>query len=257
MTNPGKVRLVRIFLLQILITTLVVQGQDVDRAIRSALAHPDDDALVSAAIHELSSNPLTPVPSSAGDLFDAVPGKFQRQMLAAALLKRTQELRYFQELAKYVQPVLDLDPPPVTSYDSLGKPRRDRLSPEFEKWCENQHAEIGQCELFVRQAAGDMAILGMSGDIRAVPLLRRALRLREPGSVIAGAQGLSLLGDKESVPVIVAQLERFPEHAGVLITWLSRLNQDIVPQLLERFFRDPKVRQKYEDAIKQHLSQSQ
>src|SRR5260370_39289585 len=66
-------------------------------------------------------------------------------------------------------------------------------------------------------APGPVGLLALTGDPRAVPLLRRALWSPNYMIEIMGAMGLAKIQDKESIPWIIEACRRAPAEAAAVI----------------------------------------
>jgi len=63
---------------------------------------------------------------------------------------------------------------------------------------------------------GRVLIVGDLNDPRAIPVLRRALQAPNVQIQSAGAMGLAMAGDKDSIPLILDVCSKAPEAAPVL-----------------------------------------
>lgn len=128
---------------------------------------------------------------------------------------------YFDFLMMQATIALEGDPPEYLSYDDQGK-AGPGPSLESVDWARSHNlppAAIEEEELLIRPA--EVALLGRSGDPRAIPLLRRALRSRNYQIVIAAAKGLAAIQDKDSIPVIMDACKRAPAGAAAAIAAAS------------------------------------
>ena len=125
---------------------------------------------------------------------------------------------YWNFLVDLATPALESDAPDFMSYDSQGK-SQPGPSPEFAAWAtaHNLSPNGSTAEDSVYIFPGKVALLGLTGDPRAIPLLRRGLQSRNHMIVNAAAQGLAELQDKDSVPLIVEACQKAPKEVAASI----------------------------------------
>jgi hypothetical protein len=122
---------------------------------------------------------------------------------------------YWDYLVQQVTPALESDAPDFINYDSTsgGGP-----SPAFSAWAK-AHGEslenAGQNAMY--WLPGKVILLGSTGDKRAIPLLQRGLLSPNHMIVIAAAEGLSELQDKDSIRLIIDACKRAPAGAAAVI----------------------------------------
>jgi len=136
--------------------------------------------------------------------------------LANALLRLgDREDIYWDYLVKQVTPALESDAPDFIDYSS---PPGGGPSPAFLAWA-RAHGEspesAGQNAMY--WLPGKLTLLGSTGDPRVVALLQRGLLSPNHMIVIAAAEGLSELHDKNSIPLIIDACERAPSGAAAVI----------------------------------------
>lgn len=122
--------------------------------------------------------------------------------------------RYWAYLINLLTKVVDSDAPDVMDYDAQGK-SLPIPSPKFVKWAK---AHGFAPDLAVENAVyifpGEVMLLGMAEDQRAVPLLKRALLSSNLLIVRAAAVSLAELGDEASVPLIINACKIAPTEAA-------------------------------------------
>jgi hypothetical protein len=143
---------------------------------------------------------------------------FDKANVASALvtLGDTKDV-YFQFLAKQTTLAIDSDMPEYLNYDAQGK-NIPGPSRQFTDWAElhNHSGPAFEAEAIVELPAA-VALLGRTGDRRAIPLLRRALLSPNYGIQAQGARGLAKLQDTDSIPLIVEACRRAPAGAAAAI----------------------------------------
>lgn len=106
------------------------------------------------------------------------------------------------------------DPFPIANTN----PKDPQLSPDFKAWVEAHHVDVSDT---VRSWTYDlpikMMLFGETGDPRGIPLLRRALQSQNYQIVAWAAKGLARIQDKESIPLIIAAVQRVPPEYNSLI----------------------------------------
>lgn len=154
---------------------------------------------------------------------EAIPSlerEFDRQKERLDLLKIASVLvslgdrngRYWDYLVREVRPAVEDGAPFFMNVDKQGH-LQPGPSPAFLAWAERHKAtqeDIGKGEQAVYLEPGEVALLGMSGDPRAVPLLRRALQSPNYFVQRFAAEGLATLKDEGSIPLIIAVVQRAP-----------------------------------------------
>ena len=142
--------------------------------------------------------------------------------IAQALIKLgNKDDTYWDFLVKLVTPAVESDAPDFMGHDARGK-GVGGPSPEFIAWAKAHNVSLNgpnetAAENSVYVLPGEVALLGLTGDRRAVPLLRRALSSPNHMIEIAAARGLAEMQDKDSIPLIIEACKRAPaEEASVI-----------------------------------------
>lgn len=136
---------------------------------------------------------------------------------------------YWDFLARLAASALASDAPGFMTFDAEGKAQVGP-SPEFAAWARAHNISLNDghaAEENVYILPGFVAFLGMTGDVRAVPLLRQALLSPNWMIQVMGANGLSEIQDRESIPLIVEACRRAPSEAA------SKIAESLV------YFDDP------------------
>lgn len=119
---------------------------------------------------------------------------------------------YLEKLATSV-----IDAPNFWSYDSHGK-LVPGPTPEFIAWAKAHKlspAEMGEWPQY--WIPGPVMLMGITGDPRAVPLLRQALSSPNEMIELTAAMGLAKIGDEGSVPFMIEACKRAPPDAATAI----------------------------------------
>lgn len=121
-------------------------------------------------------------------------------------------------LIDYATKALDSDPPDIASTpDAQGNPSREP-PPQVVQWAKDHHLSMDAAgdELIFR-IPGAIFMLGITGDARAVPVLRRALKSHDSMVQVVAARGLALAKDKDSIPAIIEACRKaIPEAAQTI-----------------------------------------
>jgi HEAT repeat protein len=151
--------------------------------------------------------------------FGVVTDVVSRQALASALVRLGDgDPRYWDFLVERATPAVESDAPFPLAFDAAGRPLPRQLTPDFIAWASSHKlsAEAASHE----QAYGlpvDLTFLAMTGDPRALPLLRRALASRNYLLQAVAAKGLARLQDVSSVPAIIDAARNAPAQVAELI----------------------------------------
>jgi HEAT repeat protein len=141
-----------------------------------------------------------------------------KQEIASALVKLgDKDSKYWTYLVEEVSPALSDDAPFFLGIDGGGK-ITDTPSPEFQTWANSKQLPIEKAverEMF--DYPGAVMELGLTGDDRAIPFLRRALLSQDLFVELAAARGLAELQDHDSIPLIIEACKRAPQSAAAQI----------------------------------------
>lgn len=157
---------------------------------------------------------------------------------------------YWDFLMKLATKAVESDAPNFMSYDSQGK-SVPGPSPEFEAWAKaHKLSPTGLGEEHMYLLPGPVAFLALTGDSRAVPLLRRALLSPNYQIEIVAAMGLAEIGDNDSIPLIIEACKKAPtEAAAVLARSLVYFDDNaaqsavdqFIPKDMAKLYRDAKA----------------
>ena len=128
---------------------------------------------------------------------------------------------YWDFLVKQVTPALESDGPDFMNFDPQAKTGAGP-SPEFIAWAKAHNAPPNGPNGTAAEDAmywfpGKVMLLGLTGDHRAIPLLRQALLSPNHMIETAAANGLAEIQDKESIPLVIEACKKAPPAAAALI----------------------------------------
>jgi hypothetical protein len=124
---------------------------------------------------------------------------------------------YWDFLLKPATQAVESDAPNFISYDSQGK-AIPGASPAFAAWAEAHNSSPDAMpEAQIYSAPGAVGLLALTGDPRAIPVLRRGLLSPNYQIEIMAALGLADLGDKGSIPLITEACGKAPAEAAAAI----------------------------------------
>lgn len=124
---------------------------------------------------------------------------------------------YWDFLMKLATNAVESDAPNFVAFDSQGK-SVPGPSPEFVVWADTHnlsHAGLGEEQTYL--APGPVGLLALTGDARAVPLLRRALLSPNYMIEILGAVGLAQIQDNDSIPLIIEACKKAPAEIAAAV----------------------------------------
>lgn len=142
--------------------------------------------------------------------------------IASALVKLgDKDDIYWDFLVKQVTPAVESDAPDFMNFDPQAKTGAGP-SPDFVAWA-NAHnvppngPNGSAAEDVMVWFPGKVLLLGLTGDRRAIPLLRQALL--SPNHMVenAAAIGLAEIHDRDSIPLIIEACKKAPPAAAGLI----------------------------------------
>lgn len=116
---------------------------------------------------------------------------------------------YWDYLREQATEAINSDLPPPTMYDPQGKLMRGQISPELSSWAKAHNVSPeSAAESAWYRLPDQVMFLAETGDRRAIPLLRRALRSHNYLIVAMAAGGLAEIQDKDSIPFIIEACKR-------------------------------------------------
>jgi hypothetical protein len=144
-----------------------------------------------------------------------IPSKYpsllaiEKAQVASALVRlREKKQVYWDYLVKQATLAVENDAPDPVSYDSNGK---EKVSPAFIAWVKaHKLGHRGVLDEYELMLPGPVLLLGVTGDPRGVPVLRRGLLSPNYTVESAAAQGLAQIGDEASVPLIIEACGKAP-----------------------------------------------
>jgi hypothetical protein len=141
-----------------------------------------------------------------------------KMQLASALIRLGDKNdTYWDYLVEKVNAALQNDAPSFMRYDAQGK-SKPGPSPEFVEWADGHHIALqSAAEDAMMLVPGEIGLLAMTADKRAIPLLRQALLSRNYMAEIMAAMGLARVHDKESIPLIIEACRHAPAEAAEVI----------------------------------------
>jgi hypothetical protein len=152
---------------------------------------------------------------------DPPPGQIappEKEHIASALVRLgDKDPVYWDFLMKSATAVVASDVPDPFVYDAQGKISSE-TSPELAAWASAHNLSLtdaGMEALF--KIPSSVTYIAMTGDPRATPLLRQALLARNFMIVNQAALGLAQIGDKSSIPLIIAACQRAPAEQAAEI----------------------------------------
>jgi hypothetical protein len=161
-----------------------------------------------------------------------------KERIAGALVKLGDKDGVYIDfmLAQATEAVDDDIPNPFPLNPDRNQPQIDRqdpdalqkqVTPEFLAWAKSRGIplnEAGQEALYT--IPGRLLQLGMTGDKRAIPVLRRGLLSHNIMIETMSASGLAQLKDKDSIPLIIDACERTPTAASAIAMFSLRSFDD-------------------------------
>ncbi len=95
---------------------------------------------------------------------------------------------------------------------------RDQMISELQAWAQAHNVSANAAaQSAMYDLPGKMLDFAQTGDSRGTPLLRRALQSRNYMIASFAAEGLVLIQDKDSIPLIIAACQRAPTSYASLI----------------------------------------
>ena len=130
--------------------------------------------------------------------------------VASGLVKlKDRDDTYWNFLLEQATLAVDSDIPDSVFSESQGKAVIQ--GSELKTWAGAHNASVTRAAQYARyDFPGKVLPLATTGDRRGIPLLRRALQARNYLIVAWGTKGLAEIQDKQSIPLIIAAVERAP-----------------------------------------------
>jgi hypothetical protein len=187
--------------------SLLLSLNEVQRQVEK-LAYGVDKANVPDAIARLKSGEFSLIHVdmiARADAIEAIPSLKQqfvrvddpllKAKIAAALVRMgDKDDTYWNFLVEFAEPALQSDEPDYNGYDQQGK-AVPGPSPEFQAWAKAHNVSVeSELDDSVRVGSTGVISLGWSRDLRAIPLLRKALL--SPNHMIEIFAALGLARDR-------------------------------------------------------------
>lgn len=145
---------------------------------------------------------------------------------------------YWNFIASFAQIAAESDSPPFpVELDASGRLVRGKISSEFEAWAKKTNTSAGDAyQNYMYGMQFRMLPLVMTGDPRGLPIFRKALTSRNYFVQARAAEGLALLRDNDSVPLIIEICSKAPlEYQPVIARALIYFNDSRARQASEKF----------------------
>lgn len=228
-----------VFILVSLTRLALCQSAEVTAAIEETSALKLQDLLV-----EAKKNPEDPLIRLKAipmlqDAFNKASHAFARENIASTLMQLGQKDDvYWSILSKRAQEIVDSTAPDPVLYDANGKGIRGAYSPEFLEWVKtNKLSQNDAIYEHLGEFPVELEMMGDVGDPRGLPILRKGLSSPNCAVRSAAAQGLAVLQDKNSIPLIIEAARKAPLE----MQWV--IAQPLVA------FDDPKARAAADELI--------
>ena len=187
------------------------------------------------------------VPPEEPKNLDDLDKLLDKAKIASVLVKfGNRDDRYWDFLVKLATPVITSDAPGFMAYDQQGNPKSGP-SPEFTQWAKAHHVSpsdghVAENNVYIHPSW--VAFLGLTGDPRAVPLLRRALLSPNGMIKIWASMGLAEVGDKDSIPLVIQACKRSPA------TEASAIAESLV------YFDDPEAQRAVDTYVSKEVAKT-
>ena len=146
--------------------------------------------------------------------FAATEDENRKGSIASALVRLGDKGgSYWEYLVSAASPATDTEVPSQEQFDARGI-FVPGPSPEFIAWAAAHNQSVDAALRERHRLSEKVLLLGMTGDWRAIPLLRKALLSHDSMTQAFAAQGLLEARDKASIPLIIAACERTPTDAA-------------------------------------------
>ena len=153
---------------------------------------------------------------------------------------------YFDEIAGAARDAIEADPPASLLSDTQGNETAQKRNPAFEVWCAARALEWDQCTFRMAAYVRAIGALSATKDRRSIDILRKALRASSYVIVLSAANGLAILNDTDSIPLIAQACARLPQlEAERIVAFLTNFEDPSVEGLLfDRFIKDGGLRER-------------
>ena len=146
--------------------------------------------------------------------FDRVDTVKAKSVIAVAVLSLGEpDGPYFDYLRRLAQPVVSSDMPFPVAVDVRGEVLFGQLSEEFEAWCRERNLDPPRtARRAVYEDAATLLALAQAREPRFRDLLLQALGSNNYFHRLRAAEGLAILEDADSIPIIVEMIPRLPRQ---------------------------------------------
>jgi hypothetical protein len=154
--------------------------------------------------------------------FTRVHDPLNKAQIASVVIRLgDRDKTYWDFLVKEATPALESDAPDFMNFDPKAKTGAGP-SPEFIAWAKAHNVPPNgpngtAAEDSMYNFPGIVGFLGLTGDARAIPLLRKALSSPNHMIETVAAEDLAEMQDKASIPFIIEACKRAPPAAAALI----------------------------------------
>jgi PBS lyase HEAT-like repeat len=153
------------------------------------------------------------------EAFNKATHALAKENIASTLMELGQKDDvYWTILSKRAQEIVDSTAPDPVLYDANGKGIRGAVPPEFLEWVKANN--LSQNDALYEHLAlfpVELSLMGETGDPRGLPILRKGLSSPNYAVRASAAQGLAVLQDKDSIPLIIEAARKAPSEAQGII----------------------------------------
>jgi hypothetical protein len=214
---PQLNRFIRRYLLTLMLLSFLVLGQSVDNP-----PVPDEETpsyQLHALLLKLRGSNYDPLISARAtptlrEAFNNATGALTKENIASVLMIIGQKDEiYWSTLSKRAQEIVDSQAPDPVAYDANGKSVRGVISPEFLQWVKDNNIPKDEAESEeMGSFAGELSLMASTGDRRGLPILRKGLSSPNYAVRAMAAQGLAVLQDRDSIPLIINAARQAPSE---------------------------------------------
>ena len=188
----------------------------------------DDEAAVKLAdllleVRKSNYDPVTSheaIPDLQKAFTDATNSLTKENIASVLVTLGNKDEVYWSVLFKRAQEIVDSKAPYPLVYDTSGKSIRGSFSPEFLEWVKTNN--LSQDEALNDQIGtfpAELSLMATTGDPRGRPILRAGLSSPNYEVRAAAGEGLAMLQDKASIPLIIEAARKAPSEAEA---WIAR-----------------------------------
>lgn len=176
-----------------------------------------------------------------------------KSIIASALVRLGDPGKeYWNFVASVAQIAAESDSPPFPmELDASGRLVRGKISSEFEAWAKKTNTSAGDAyQNYMYGMQLRMLPLVVTGDPKGLPIFRKVLTSRNYFVQARAAEGVALLRDNDSVPLIIDACSKAPlEYQPVIARALVYFDDSRARQASEKFITNRALldsyRQKY------------